>query len=316
MAFKYETQYNSPNYTPESQVYATWGRGRTVEAIAIHWWGDPNQGPTYEGVIATLCNPNRGASAHFVATGTGRRVACIVDLNNASWATNSANPYTISIECDPRCRDEDYDVVAELIAQIRSVYGNIPLVPHRQFISTACPGNYDLGRLNAIANTKVARQEDDWGTVSNKQSAPAAPAKKPVPGFTKLSEGKVWLRAKLDKVELWDLESNPNYQSKQTFKKGDIIEVTHFISMNGTQYYVTQYSFDKGNKWGINRADVDVLFENPNKPAPTPQPTPEPAPKPAPQPSTDGFTAADRTMLQDIKNLLQWLVDKIKSIYK
>ena len=52
MAFKYETQYNSPNYTPESQVYATWGRGRTVEAIAIHWWGDPNTGPTYEGVIA------------------------------------------------------------------------------------------------------------------------------------------------------------------------------------------------------------------------------------------------------------------------
>ena len=105
MAYKYETQYNSPNYTPASRVQATWGVPRTFKAIAIHWWGDPNQGPTYEGVIATLCNPNRGASAHFVATGTGRRVAQLVNLADASWATNSANPYTISIECDPRCRD-------------------------------------------------------------------------------------------------------------------------------------------------------------------------------------------------------------------
>lgn len=167
MSFKYETQYNSPNYTPASQAVATWGRPRTIEAIAIHWWGDPNQGPTYEGVIATLCNPNRGASAHFVATGTGRRVACLVDLGNASWATNSANPYTISIECDPRCREEDYDVVAELIANIRSAYGNLPLVPHKQFVATACPGNYNLAELDRRAKLKDG--SGDWGVVKNKE---------------------------------------------------------------------------------------------------------------------------------------------------
>lgn len=165
MSFKYETQHTSPNYTPASRAQATWGQPRIVKAIAIHWWGDPNQGPSYEGVISTLVNPNRGASAHFVATGTGRRVAQLVNLEDASWATNSANPWTISIECDPRCREEDYDVVAELIANIRSAYGNIPLVPHKQFVATACPGNYDLGELDRRARLKDG--SGDWGIVKD-----------------------------------------------------------------------------------------------------------------------------------------------------
>lgn len=168
MSYNWLTQYNSPNYTPANRVQATWGRPRTIEAIAIHWWGDPNEGPTLEGVVATLCNPNRGASAHIVATGTGRRAACLVNLTDASWATNSANPYTISIECDPRCRDEDYDVIGEVIAQLRSIYGNLPLVPHKQFASTACPGNYDLARLDREARNKIAKPEWDWGHVENK----------------------------------------------------------------------------------------------------------------------------------------------------
>lgn len=168
MSFKWETNKTSNNKTENSQVFATWGRPRTIEAIAVHWWGDPNNNPSFDGIVDYLCRPNGGSSAHLVATGTNRRVACIVDFDDASWATNSANPYTISIECDPRCRTEDYDVVAELIAQLRQVFGNLPLVPHRQFTSTACPGNYDLGRLDREARVKVAKPEWDWGHVENK----------------------------------------------------------------------------------------------------------------------------------------------------
>jgi hypothetical protein len=156
MAYNYLTQFDSPNYTPGSQTRAVWGRERKIEAIAIHWWGDPNLKPTFEGIVNYLCRANGSSSAHYVATGTDRRVACLVAPGDNSWATNSANPTTISIECDPRCRDEDYDVVAELIADIRDTYGDIPLVPHKQFVATACPGNYDLGRLDRMANTKVA----------------------------------------------------------------------------------------------------------------------------------------------------------------
>jgi len=178
MSYKYETQYDSPNYTLGADAPRVWGRPYKVTAIAIHWWGDPNNKPSYEGVIAYLCRASSGVSAHFVATGTGRRAAQLIDLRNASWATNSANPYTVSIECDPRARNEDYDVVAELIANIRSVYGNIPLVPHRQFVATACPGVYDLNRLNNLANTKDG--SGDWGVVKNKVTKPV-PAPTPVP---------------------------------------------------------------------------------------------------------------------------------------
>lgn len=185
MAYDYQTQFNSPNFTPASQVPAVWGVSRIIKNIAIHWWGDPSTNPTFEGVVAHLDDPNSGVSAHYVATGTGRQVACLVDPANASWSTMSDNPYCISIECDPRCRDEDYDVVAELIADIRSAYGaNLPLVPHRQFTATTCPGNWDLGRLDAIASTKVSQAQ--WGQVTTNAPAtvPTTTTQPPAPTTT------------------------------------------------------------------------------------------------------------------------------------
>lgn len=179
MSYQFLTQYDSPNFTPGNEAVSVWGRPRTIEAIAIHWWGDPAKNPTFGGVVNWLCNPNSQSSAHFVATGTGRQVACLVDLPNASWATNSANPYTISIECDPRCRNEDYDVVAELIAELRLEYGNLPLVPHKQFSKTACPGNYDLARLDREARAKIASK--DFGQSSNPAPAPTPPVVAPTP---------------------------------------------------------------------------------------------------------------------------------------
>lgn len=169
--YTYISQFDSPNYTPAGQTRSVWGRDRNIEAIAIHWWGDPSTNPSFEGVVNYLCRPNGASSAHFVATGTDRRVACIVAPSDNAWATNNANPYTIAIECDPRCRDEDYDVVAELVAELRATYGNLPLVPHKQFAQTSCPGNYDLNRINQIAATKVARAEDQFGMAKDKVDA-------------------------------------------------------------------------------------------------------------------------------------------------
>lgn len=171
MSYNFLTQWDSPSYTPASETHLVWGRGRSIEKIAIHWWNDPATNPTFEGVIATLTRPN-GVSAHFVATGTGRRVACLVAPEDNSWATASANPYTISIECDPRCRDEDYDVVGELVAELRATYGNLPLMKHSDVVATRCPGSYDLARIDAVAATKIARREDQFGLAQNKTPQP------------------------------------------------------------------------------------------------------------------------------------------------
>ena len=161
MSFDFITQYDSPNYTV--------GRPYGIACIVIHWWGDPAEHPTFEGVISTLCSPSRGASANYVAE--AGRVACLVDPDNRSWASGDGinvnsmgNDRGISIECNPRQSDGDYQTIGELIANIRSVYGDLPLYRHRDFSATECPGTYDLARLDAIAR----------GTAVSQPSAPAA----------------------------------------------------------------------------------------------------------------------------------------------
>jgi hypothetical protein len=173
MSYNYQTQWDSPNFTKGRKAY---------DYIVIHWWDDPAKNPSYEGVVGLLCNPARQASAHYVATGTNRRVACIVSPLDTAWHAGNwdANTRSIGIECDPRCREEDYDVVAELVADIRSAFGDMPLRPHRDFIATACPGNYDLNKINAIAAQKISHE--NWGDVTNKVvPEPPAPAPQPAP---------------------------------------------------------------------------------------------------------------------------------------
>lgn len=185
MAYKYETNHDSPNYTPAGSSLGVFGYNRTIEGITIHWWGEGS--PSYEGVRDYLCRQGGNTSAHYIATGTDRRVSCIVSPSDVAWATGSAygNAKTISIECDPRMRDEDYDVIAELVADIRSAYGDVPLYWHYNWTSTRCPDVYDVVRIDNLSYTKVSH--DKWGDVTNaanaaptttqpSQPAPSAPA--------------------------------------------------------------------------------------------------------------------------------------------
>ena len=160
MSYQYLTQWDSPNFTPASRTRATWGVDRQIKEIAIHWWNAPNAGATFEGVVGGFLKAG-GLSAHYVATGNGRRVACLVSPTDNSWATGKGNPVTISIECDPAQSDADFDTIAELIADIRSAYGDLPLVPHFKYVATRCTP-YDLARLDREARKKFSHPTD-WG---------------------------------------------------------------------------------------------------------------------------------------------------------
>lgn len=150
----------SPNYTPAAKTRSVWGVDRKIQAICIHWWGDPATKPSFEGVIAVLTNPARQASAHWVAE-AGRACQLVNEKDNA-WANNSGNPYTISIECNPRNTAADRQTIVELIADIRRRHGNLPLVPHSKYVATACPGTYNKylkemsNKANAILHPPVA----------------------------------------------------------------------------------------------------------------------------------------------------------------
>lgn len=162
MSYTLQEQYSSKNFTPAAQVPGVFGEPRTVTSITIHHWGD--NGQQFDVVRDFLCTNNTPTSAHYVAQ--DGLVACIVNTADAAWHAGNAhgNATSIGIECRPEATDGDYQTIGELVAFIRAAYGDIPLFPHNHWTSTACPGDYDLTRIDAIArgtSPQAIPQEDD-----------------------------------------------------------------------------------------------------------------------------------------------------------
>lgn len=290
MAYEHITNRNSPNF---------WAGGNTVKSIVIHWWGDPSTNPTPEGVVNWLCNPTAQVSAHYVITGTGRRVWQLVNDWDRAWHAMNGNSSTLGLELDPRCRDEDYDVAAEVIADLWRYYGKLPLQPHKHWVATACPGNYDLERLQRLAEMKL-----------NPPKPAPAPVTQPVPAAEKLPKALEFI-AKLDRTSVWDLNTNPNFKAVTTLAKGAKFIAYAQIVFNGSIYYVTEYSFGKGLKNGVNNADLEPVMP----PAPAPKPTPEPAPE-LPVTEKPDYAEENNRLLKQILQLLTDLISKFNNIFK
>lgn len=139
-AYTYITKFTSPNQN---------ARNSKVKSITIHHWG--SRGQKFDNVVNWLCQKRAGTSAHYVVE--AGKVACIVDPDRRAWhAGNSrGNHESIGIECRPEATEGDYATVAALVADLRAVYGNIPLKRHRDWTSTACPGVWDIGKIDRLA---------------------------------------------------------------------------------------------------------------------------------------------------------------------
>lgn len=139
-AYKYITEFTSPNQN---------ARNSRIKSITIHHWG--SRGQKFDNVVHWLCQKRAGTSAHYVVE--AGKVACIVDPDRRAWhAGNSrGNHESIGIECRPEATEGDYATVAALIADLRAVYGDIPLKRHKDWTSTACPGAWDIQKLDRLA---------------------------------------------------------------------------------------------------------------------------------------------------------------------
>lgn len=148
-------------FTPAALVPAAFGQPRTLEGIVIHHWGE--RGQTHDGVVDFFCSTGPGAtSAHFVVS--AGRINCIVSPTDAAWHCPGKNATHIGIECRPEATDADYVTVAELVAWLRSEYGDLPLSRHRDWYATACPGVWDLNRVDSLA-AKATITPQSTGTV-------------------------------------------------------------------------------------------------------------------------------------------------------
>ena len=136
-------------------------------------------------------------------------------------------------------RDGDLRVIADFYRPLdQKVGGRMDIIGHQQVYATACPANI-MKSIPQIINY-----------INNPPSST-----KPVPAATKLTTP-LKFTAKLDKTEVWDLTTNPNYKSTKTLNRGDEFIAHAKIDFNGTVYYVTEYSFGKGNKHGVNQNDL------------------------------------------------------------
>jgi N-acetylmuramoyl-L-alanine amidase CwlA len=135
-------------FTPAALVPAAFGQPRTLEGVVIHHWGLPGQ--THDGVVDFFVNGPGETSAHFVVS--AGRITCLVAPEDAAWHCPGKNATHIGIECRPEATAADYATVAELVAWLRATYAlPLPLSKHRDWYNTACPGVWDLDRINALA---------------------------------------------------------------------------------------------------------------------------------------------------------------------
>jgi hypothetical protein len=135
-------------YTPAALVTAAFGQARTIDGIVIHHWGD--RGQTHDGVVNFFVNGPGATSAHFVVS--AGRITSLVNPADAAWHCPGKNATTIGIECRPEATDADYATVAELVRYLRAQYGYLPLSMHRDWYATACPGVWDLARIDTLAS--------------------------------------------------------------------------------------------------------------------------------------------------------------------
>lgn len=161
MSYQTITQFTSPNQSSR--------RGARISSITIHHWGV--KGQRFQNVVNYLCRPGGNTSAHYVVE--AGKVACIVAPGRRAWhaGNNVGNDTSIGIECRPEATDGDYETVAELVRNLRATYGDLPLRRHSDWKNTACPGNWDLARID-----RLARQKPGSRPASNK-----APTAKPKP---------------------------------------------------------------------------------------------------------------------------------------
>lgn len=203
---------------------------------------------------------------------------------------------------------------------------------HQDFMNKYCPHRtLDMGWQRFL------------NMVQAELNALKAPPPPPAPKITYAAISKKSIELIRD-TNLWNFNFTkwPDAKAVKGYKKGEKIDNIVAIATNalGAKYYMTGYSYNDGkirstNGFNINDAKdwqapapVEPPIVPPNKPdpiepepKPIPEPKPEPTPTPEPKPvdpKDEGLEIAkeNNALLKKLLELVDWLVNKIKGVFK
>lgn len=250
----YSREYiQSPNYTPASQSKAIYGRKRTIDFGAGHWWGDPNAGYSHQGVVNTFLNKARQASAHAVVS--AGRVTEMVKPEDIAWATNNANPFTVAIEVDPRIylggdlANQIKETLCEYIADM--YWHTLQWLPHNHWKATQC---------NPLP----------WGEIMQRAREIRAAKDAPVPPA--VTEWQKNLKP-ITVPTMYAIDSNTPLrnlyipsQVVKNFEAGTPFEIAAETWVGGWRYLITRYAYENGTGQGFDEYELKFADPIPEKP--------------------------------------------------
>lgn len=279
-------------------------RNHKIDKITIHHTAGVVSVETLGEIFA---NPSRQASSNY-GIGSDGRIAMFVEEENRSWCSSSwdNDQRAITIEVSNSATGGNWPVSDYVLSRVIDLCVDIcirndieklnftgdangNLTMHRYFANTSCPGDYLASKFPYIADE-----------VNKKLSS------------SKLKVEEIERKSvKINKdTSLWDLYFNTYDQAKSVkqFKEGDIIDNIVAIAHHpiGSDYYLTEYSYENNIMNGFNTKDCDDIVNEEPKEEPIPEPIPEPTPEPKPEPEEPKITE------NFIKKLIRAIIDLFK----
>lgn len=307
-SYQIEIKLSSKNgwYTPSEALEYYRKYART--GVTYHWWNRPERisDDAHDSIVNMMTNnalAGRAPTVNYVAS--AGKLTMLVNPDNVAWTSGNGNATTIGVECSPHFEGV-YRKLGWLHDQLEQRYNRtLAIYAHKEWMDTEC---------SPIDKARIRREADAWKAERN---VPApAPAPTPVPAtitvqVTDIVNKKV--RVICD-TKLWDLGFTKYADAKAVapLSAGTIIEVSATAKHPlGSTYYLSEYSFSKGIKNGINIKDcedfIDVVAP------PTPVEPPKPTPVPVEVPITKDQEQDKR--LLNIEALLTKIVDFLSSIF-
>lgn len=155
MSYNIEIRPASKNgYFLPDEARAYYGR-YDRHGITWHWWGDGTGASNHDNIVNYML---RGAEAGEKSVNyvlSDNKITYLVNPDNVAWTSQSGNPVSVSVECQPTLGAEGYKKAGWLAKELAERYnGDRTYYPHNYWFGTQCPGTISLDRIR--------QEEDKW----------------------------------------------------------------------------------------------------------------------------------------------------------